>query len=135
MCIRDRTQPADLSVAAGEAAAFVVVADGNPSPAYQWRRDGANIAGEIEAALQIANVSTADAGVYDVVVSNSEGNLISNLATLEVVTDTVLPTLVSATVVNSTTLALRFSEPMTSSVELQANYLSLIHISEPTRPY
>ena len=116
------TQPADLSVAAGEAAAFSVVADGNPSPNYQWRRDGADLPDETGATLQIANVSTADAGVYDVVVSNSEGNLISNLATLEVVTDTVLPTLVSATVVNSTTLALRFSEPMTSSVELLANY-------------
>ena len=39
------TQPASQTVLAGSGAIFSVVATGLPTPTYQWRRDGVNLAG------------------------------------------------------------------------------------------
>lgn len=69
----------------GESVTFSVVATGNPSTlTYQWRKDGVNIGGATSADYTIASVAEADAGDYDVVVTNSEGSATSNVATLTV---------------------------------------------------
>ena len=73
------TQPIDVTVTEGETAEFSVVADGNPLPSYQWQRDGADIPEETDDTLQIVNVAALNAGIYTVVVSNSEGDVTSCL--------------------------------------------------------
>ena len=78
------TQPANLTVNAGDAATFTVAADGSPTPAFQWRKDGVNIAGATTATYTIASATTGDAGTYTAVATNSAGSVTSNGATLTV---------------------------------------------------
>lgn len=78
------TQPAALSVAAGGEAVFAVDARGTEALSYQWRRNGAPIAGANGAVLRLPSISTASAGDYSVVVSNLAGSVTSASATLSV---------------------------------------------------
>jgi len=78
------TQPIDLFAAPGETATFSVVADGTMPLTYQWRRGGTDIAGANSADFTIDPVSPGDVGDYDVVVTNSDGMLTSDAATLTV---------------------------------------------------
>lgn len=68
----------------GESVTFFVTATGNPTPTYQWRKDGVNISGATSSTYEIASVSGSDAGDYDCVVTNSEGSATSDAATLTV---------------------------------------------------
>ncbi|HVT73916.1 MAG TPA: ExeM/NucH family extracellular endonuclease [Lacunisphaera sp.] len=63
---------------------FSVTAIGSPAPTYQWRRNGIAIPGATGSTYTISGVLTANAGDYDVVVSNSAGSATSNTATLVV---------------------------------------------------
>ncbi len=76
------SHPAGQSVNAGANATFSVVANGNPSPTYQWRKDGVNISGATDATLNLISVSAANAGAYSVVVTNNLGFVTSNPAIL-----------------------------------------------------
>ena len=78
------TQPADQFAAPGEVATFSVVADGTMPITFQWRRDGSDIAGANSADLVIDPVSESDATSYDVVLTNNDGTLTSESATLTV---------------------------------------------------
>ncbi|MBI5424829.1 MAG: immunoglobulin domain-containing protein [Opitutae bacterium] len=78
------TQPSSQTVTAGGGANFAVTASGTDPLAYQWRKDGAAISGAASATYSIASTTTADAGTYTVVVSNSAGSVTSNGATLTV---------------------------------------------------
>ena len=51
---------------------------------YQWRKNGTNIGGANAASYSINNVSSADAGNYDVVVGGTCGNATSAIAILTV---------------------------------------------------
>ena len=51
---------------------------------YQWRKDGVNIAGAATNSLSLTNVTLADAGNYDVVITNSQGSITSSNAVLQV---------------------------------------------------
>jgi trimeric autotransporter adhesin len=62
------TQPSNQTVCAGSTASFTVAATGT-AITYQWRKNGVNIAGATSATYSKTNVTTADAGTYDVVVS------------------------------------------------------------------
>lgn len=97
-------QPAPLTVTAGGSATFSVAATGAAPvlffPPYQWQRDGAPIAGATAATYALANVTTADAGRYRVVVRNSNGTATSLEAVL-----TVQPTAWLSNVSVRTTLA------------------------------
>jgi alpha-tubulin suppressor-like RCC1 family protein len=82
------TQPQGVVAAAGANASFSVVATGT-NLVYQWRRDGADIAGQTNASLNLANVQVVNAGSYTVVVSNLIGgtpvnSIVSSVATLTV---------------------------------------------------
>jgi len=83
--------PASLTLTAGQTAQFTVAATGTPPLTYQWRKggdaveDGGNISGAAAATLTVVNVQAADAGSYDVVVSNAAGSIPSQPATLVVV--------------------------------------------------
>lgn len=76
-------QPASLTVPAGTSASFAVSA-GAGALAYQWQRDGTNIAGATAAVYTIASVGDADRGTYAVLVSNTSGVATSQVAQLNV---------------------------------------------------
>ncbi|MBI5772017.1 MAG: immunoglobulin domain-containing protein, partial [Verrucomicrobia bacterium] len=78
------TQPVAQSVMAGGSATFTVVATGTPAPVFQWRKDGADIAGATSATLVVGNVQAAAAGSYAVVVTNPAGSVTSNPAALSI---------------------------------------------------
>lgn len=75
------TQPASQSACTGSTITLTVTASGS-ALTYQWRRNGVNISGATNASLVLNNVTAADAGNYDVVVSGACGNATSALATL-----------------------------------------------------
>jgi len=79
------TQPVwDTAVDEGDPVSFTVVATGNPPPTYQWYNGSGAIAGATSATYTIASAALSDAGIYYVVVSNSEGGVMSSWATLRV---------------------------------------------------
>ncbi len=59
---------------------------------YQWRKNGVNIPGATGANYTINNVTTSDAGSYDLIVSSACGSDISTPATLNVHTNSINPT-------------------------------------------
>lgn len=78
-------QPQSQSVVQGSPVSFSVVADGFPEPAYQWRRNGVDIAGAQSATFTVSSAQFSDAGAYTVFVDNGVGEgVISAPATLTV---------------------------------------------------
>lgn len=78
------TSPASTSAVAGTAVTFTVAATGTAPLNYAWYKEGRLIAQGTGASLALAAVTSADAGVYRVTVSNSAGTAVSNSATLTV---------------------------------------------------
>jgi hypothetical protein len=83
------TQPVNVTVTAGQAATFTVVASGTPTPTYQWQNvvnnNATNIAGATSANYAIASTTTGESGMqFQVVVSNSAGSQTSSVVTLTV---------------------------------------------------
>ncbi len=83
-------QPVPQSVVAGDTATFTVVTTGTEPVSYQWRKDGVDlvdggdVAGASAATLTISPVGGADAGQYEVAVSNECGSVNSDAAALTV---------------------------------------------------
>jgi YD repeat-containing protein len=77
-------QPVNQSVAAQGAASFSVFASGTEPLAYEWRFNGGPIVGATNDLLTILHVQAADAGSYTVLVTNSAGWVVSEIATLVV---------------------------------------------------
>jgi len=75
-------QPFGQSVYVSRPATFRVFATGLAPLAYQWRRNGTNLAGATSSALQINNVQPSDAGAYSVVITNLLGAVTSAPAVL-----------------------------------------------------
>lgn len=65
------------SVVAGGSAVFTVAANGTAPLTYEWRRDGVVLTGENQATLTLPNVQAANAGTYEVRVSNLGGTATS----------------------------------------------------------
>jgi len=78
--------PRNAGACVGEPATFTVVAEG-PDLTYQWRKNGEDIADATADVYTIEAVTLADAGAYDVVVSNPCLTVTSAAATL-IVADT-----------------------------------------------
>src|SRR5690606_18569869 len=83
--------PQSITVNAGQNAQFSVTASGTPAPTYQWQFNGTAIASATGSTLILSNVSSANAGSYTVVVSNPNGSVTSNAATLTVNTPNTPP--------------------------------------------
>lgn len=80
-------QPSNQSVVVGQTATFTITATGNPSPTYQWQKNGIPISGATAASYTTPPTTLADNGAtFRCVVSNSAGNVTSNAATLTVST-------------------------------------------------
>jgi hypothetical protein len=78
------TQPAPQSAAVGGAVTFAVGVTGSDL-AYQWRRDGKDIAGATAAGYTLTDVQAADDGaVFTVTVKNGAGSVVSTGAALQV---------------------------------------------------
>ena len=77
-------QPQPVTVSAGQTAQFSVTATGTAPLAYQWQRNGVNIAGATAENCSVVNAQSANAGSYRVIISNAAGSVTSTAATLTV---------------------------------------------------
>ena len=77
-------QPQSQTITAGYNATFSVTAGGAPPLHYQWQKNSVDLAGATSSALVLANVQSADEGVYSAVVTNNFGSTVSSNATLTV---------------------------------------------------
>jgi hypothetical protein len=75
-------QPMSQQVSPGSTVTFSVTATGTGPLSYQWRFNGTDLSGKTSSMLQLNNVQSADIGIYDVVVSNSEDSQTSDPAFL-----------------------------------------------------
>jgi hypothetical protein len=86
-------QPTNQTAAVGQTARFSVAATGSPALAYQWRKNGAVIAGASAATYTTPILAAGDSGAsYSVVVSNPVNSVTSAAAVLTV-TAAVPPTI------------------------------------------
>ncbi len=77
--------PSNAIKAVGESVTFTVVAFGDPPiSGYQWKKDGVSIAGAINSTFTIDPVTLDTAGIYTVDVTNAQGTVTSDDATLTV---------------------------------------------------
>jgi hypothetical protein len=79
-------QPVDTTISSGYFGQMFIVANGAPTPNYQWRKDGVDIVSGIYSSLVFTNVQPESSGIYDVVVSNKAGSVISSGAMLTITT-------------------------------------------------
>lgn len=84
VALRAINQPQSQTVVAGAQVSFAIDVDGTAPATYQWRHGGADIPGAVYRQLTLTNVQAADAGSYQVKVSNVAGSLMSATATLGV---------------------------------------------------
>ncbi|HEY5481672.1 MAG TPA: family 10 glycosylhydrolase [Verrucomicrobiae bacterium] len=76
------SQPRSVAVAPDQGATFSVTAAGTPPLLYQWRFNGAALAGQTAATLTVPFARTTNAGAYSVLVSNLYGVTLSSDALL-----------------------------------------------------
>ena len=78
-------QPQSAMVMIGSNVSFSVAATGT-TLSYQWRKDGADIAGANAPGYSLTNLVLTDGGSYTVVITNPVGSVTSAVATLTVAT-------------------------------------------------
>jgi hypothetical protein len=89
-------QPANQSVVVGQTATFSVVATGTGTLTYQWKKSGAAISGATAPSYTTPATTSADNGAqFAVTVTDSNGSVVSNSATLTVTTAAVAPSITS----------------------------------------
>src|SRR5688572_7922997 len=104
------THPDSKTVAKGQDVSFTVTASGQ-NLAYQWQRDGVDIAGATSATFSLSPAQLTDDGdAFRVRVSNSAGSVTSNAATLTVLDDDaptaeILTPVVGSTYAGGTTIS------------------------------
>lgn len=76
------SQPTGVSVIVGNSATFSVAATGTPIPTYQWFKGATPIQGAVNTSYTISQTTSADAGSYSVMVSNSVQSITSDTVTL-----------------------------------------------------
>jgi hypothetical protein len=87
-------QPSSRTMAAGKAAAFAVLASGEPPLSLQWLCNGSNltdnarISGSQSRTLTLGDAQLSDTGTYQVVVTNTLGSVTSAPAILTVLAPT-----------------------------------------------
>ena len=77
-------QPQPVVVQEGEPASFSVSATGEGTLAYQWQREGEDLAGAQASILTLSSTAASDGGSYRVLVSNEGGVTTSATANLTV---------------------------------------------------
>jgi hypothetical protein len=111
-------QPVSRTVSAGTNISFNVTASGLAALSYQWRFNQAELPAKTNASLSLTNVQSANAGNYDVVITNFYGAITSSVATLTVlpaaptITTQAVSRVVSVGQAVSLTVTARGTEPM-----------------------
>ncbi len=96
-------QPKSQAVLEGDSVTFTVSAEGTAPLNYQWYKDDVAIEGAISETYAIESVTAEDLGNYQVVVTNTEGKTVSNVAVLSLLQPpTIIVNPVSVTVDNGT---------------------------------
>lgn len=118
------SQPANQSVLFGTTATFTVVASGDSPLAYQWQRNGLDVAHGNSSTFTLSAGAADHASAWAVRVSNPAGSVLSTTATLSVNSGTV--TLVAGSVVDGGSndgqgAAARFSLPHGLAVDSGGN--------------
>lgn len=80
-----KTQPVDTQIVSGSYGQLFVVGEGVPNPSYQWIKDGVQLSGQISASLYLNNAQPSDAGLYEVILNNSQGSVTSSGANLTII--------------------------------------------------
>lgn len=75
---------ADFRLSPGESVQLVIRATGNPPLSYQWQRNGTNLAGARQAALNLDNLQWDGEGEYRCIVSNALGSVTSAVTSVRV---------------------------------------------------
>lgn len=104
-------QPSSQSVVAGSNVSLTVTATSVTALSYQWRRNSQNLSGTTAttATLMLSSVQAADAGSYDVVVTNAAGSVTSDAATLTVIVTPSAPTTNAASSVTTSSFTANWS--------------------------
>jgi hypothetical protein len=76
--------PQSMTVSNGAPAGFSVTATGTPPLSYQWLKGASALVGATASSYNLASVTTNDAGIYSVLVTNIAGSVTSKVATLTV---------------------------------------------------
>ncbi len=119
------TQPLSQDVAATTRVTLTVVASGS-GVTYQWKKNGAAIAGATSATYVIASAQTSDMGFYSCTVTSGSSSTESATATVTVTGGA------AARPVNISTRALvTTAEPLTAGFVLSASKTLLIRASGP----
>src|SRR5262249_33568404 len=79
-----RVQPLTQTANPGDTATLEIDATGAIPLYLQWRKDGSVISGATTASLTLTNLQRADAGNYDVLLSNAFGSITSSVVMLTV---------------------------------------------------
>lgn len=78
------SQPKDLTIPNGGLATFSITASGAEPLSYQWRFNGTNLTGQTQSNLVLTGVTTNQAGLYSVIITNSLGSVTSSVVSLTV---------------------------------------------------
>jgi hypothetical protein len=88
--IRITQQPQSAKVRPGASVTFSVSATSSSPISYQWRKDGTNLPGANASFYNVPSVQYENWGVYDVVLTDPVGPVVSLPATLSVLIDPVI---------------------------------------------
>ncbi len=113
------TPPVALAVLPGGGATFAVAVTGTGPFTYQWRRNGADIAGATAAVLHIAAVGALDGGQYAVEVRNAAGS---------VSTDSVPLIVIGAPLITQQPAAAAAAEGRTATLSVAASGDGLLYL-------
>ncbi len=120
-------QPTNTTVLEGGAVTFTITASGAPPINYQWRRAGAALPGATNTSYTLASVRTNDHGAQFACAVTDATSLstTSAVATLTVTADTVAPTLVGATGIDFTTVAVNFSKSVSGATATNTSHYTI----------
>jgi hypothetical protein len=76
--------PTNILVAFGKTLTIAALVSGTPTLSYQWRQNGADLAAQTNLTLVISNVNFANAGSYQLVVTNLYGSKTSSVSLVTV---------------------------------------------------
>lgn len=127
------SQPDSQSLPTGATAVFAILAGGTPPLAYQWWKDGAPVPGAIGSSLWLANVSSAAAGVYHVVVTNNAGSVVSASASLTVTNTPPLPGIDGLLVPRNASATIQTTSLLANDLDPEAGTLTLTAITNPSQ--